>query len=190
MTPTQVSRFLVQHISHTVGARAALLYQEIRRCLGLRGGRMIGSTKWIYKTMQELADRFGFSVRDIQRQLKRLVELGWLKRKQLEAKQYKRRYWYTFGEVDPFCPVRERQADAAVSDKPSGSSSCSKKRQSGIGAPQRQDRSAQQEQPYAIPDADATQKVIHRWDGMTFTLPPKTYATRSAPVGFGRTLQT
>ena len=58
---------------------------------------MIGSTKWIYKTMQELADRFGFSVRDIQRHLKRLVELGWLKREQLEAKQYKRRYWYTFG---------------------------------------------------------------------------------------------
>ena len=40
--------------------------------------------RWIYKTMQDLADGFGFSVRDIQRHLKTLCDLGWLKREQLE----------------------------------------------------------------------------------------------------------
>ena len=78
----------MRHISHDVGPRAALLYQEIRRCLGLRGGRTINGTKWIYKTMQDLADRFGFSVRDIQRHLKKLWSTsagsnvsGWMQRR-------------------------------------------------------------------------------------------------------------
>ena len=177
----------MRHISHDVGPRAALLYQEIRRCLGLRGGRTIDGTKWIHKKMQELADKFGFSIRDIQRHLKTLCDLGWLKREQLEAKQYKRRYWYTFGEVDPFCPVRERQADAPVSDKPSGSFLSSRNGQTGTGRQRRWEQSSgQPEQPHNIPDADATRKVpINRWEGMTFCPPPETHATRRAkPEGF------
>ena len=77
--------------------------------------------------MQELADRFGFSVRDIQRHLKKLCDLGWLKRERKKAERKQdQTYWYAFGEVDPFtsapCPVRERQAGAPMNDKPSGSS--------------------------------------------------------------------
>ena len=53
------------------------------------------------ETVKELADRFGFSIRDIQRHLKTLCDLGWLKRR-LGQKQYKRRYWYLRRHADPF----------------------------------------------------------------------------------------
>ena len=155
---------------------------------------MINGTKWIHKKMQELADKFGFSIRDIQRHLKTLCDLGWLKREQLEAKQYKRRYWYTFGEVDPFCPVRERQADVPVSDKPAGSFLSSKNGQTGTGAARRQSRFAPEEQPHNIPDADATSRFLQQQSAMVFvpapggrrgTCPAETRATRRAkPEGF------
>ena len=184
----------LRHISNDVGARAALLYQEIRRCLGLRkGGEQFNGERWIWKTMQELSDRFGFSVRDIQRHLKKLCDLGWLKREKKKAsKNWDQTYWYAFGDVDPYaeaksCPVRERQADATEDAGLSGSSSCSRKRRTGAGAPRRWEQSSEQpEQPYAIPDADATRKVIDRWEGMAFCPPPGTNATRPASQGFAQ----
>ena len=96
--------------------------------------------------MQELADRFGFSVRDIQRHLKKLCDLGWLKRERKKAKKnWDQTYWYAFGEVDPFtsakpCPVGEAQADAPVGDKPAGSSFSSRNEQTGTGAPRRREQ--------------------------------------------------
>ena len=185
----------MRHISHEVGARAALLYQEIRRCLGLRGGRKVNGTKWIFKTMQELADRFGFSVRDIQRHLKKLCDLGWLKRERLDAKKnWDQTYWYAYGDTDPFtaaksCPVRDLPDRSRDDDKLSGSSSCSRNGQTGAGRPRRWEQSSE-EQPYAIPDANATRKVINRWEGMTFCPPPGTHATKPAPQGFGRASDT
>ena len=157
----------MRHISHDVGPRAALLYQEIRRCLGLRGGRTINGTKWIYKTMQDLADRFGFSVRDIQRHLKRLVDLGWLKRERLDAKKdWDQTYWYSYGETDPFtsaksCPVRERQGGGLKGGSPAGSSSSSRNGQTGNGRQRRGIGFANDEQPCALaPDAEATAPLL------------------------------
>ena len=47
------------HFPRRGATSGQLLYQEIRRCIdGLRGRRIINGTKWIYKTMQDLADRF------------------------------------------------------------------------------------------------------------------------------------
>ena len=193
-------RSFMRHISHEVGARAALLYQEIRRCLGLRGGRMINGTKWIYKTMKELADRFGFSIRDIQRHLKTLCDLGWLKREQLERKQYKRRYWYTYGDTDPFteaksCPVRDLPDRARDDDDRSGSFPSSRRGHTGHGRQRRWEQSSgQPEQPHAIPNAEETKRRRLREEAMVFvpapggrrgTCPAETHATRSAAVGFG-----
>lgn len=171
----------MRHISNEVGARAALLYQEIRRCLGLRGGRTVSGTKWIYKTMSELSERFGFSVRDIQRHLKRLVDLGWLKRERLDAKKdWDQTYWYSYGEVDPFtsaksCPVREWQPDGFKGGNTAGSSSSSRNRQTGGGRQRRREQSSeQQEQPCAhAPDAEATQKLIKQQEALVVGDPVK-----------------
>ena len=38
-----------------VGVRRAAIYNEIRRCLRLRGGSMVDGIKWIYKTYRKLA---------------------------------------------------------------------------------------------------------------------------------------
>ena len=161
-------RSFMRHISHDVGPRAALLYQEIRRCLQLRsGGGTFNGERWIFKTMQELADRFGFSVRDIQRHLKKLCDLGWLRREKKKAsKNWDQTYWYTFGEVDPFtsaksCPVRERQGGGLKGGSPAGSSSSSRNEQPGTGRHRRGKGFANDEQPCALaPDAEATAPLL------------------------------
>ena len=152
---------------------------------------MINGTKWIYKTMKELSDRFGFSIRDIQRHLKKLCDLGWLKREQLERKQYKRRYWYTYGDTDPFteaksCPVRDLPDRARDDDDRSGSFLSSKKGHTGRGRQRRGEQSSKQpEQPHSIRGADETSDFLRdRYAGMTFCPPPGTHATRPEARGF------
>ena len=158
---------------------------------------MINGTKWIYKTMKELADKFGFSIRDIQRHLKTLCDLGWLKREQLERKQYKRRYWYTYGDTDPFteaksCPVRDLPDRARDDDNRSGSFPSSRREHTGHGRQRRWEQSSgQPEQPHPVPNADATARLLaerKKWESWGLrkgTCPAETHATRRAkPEGF------
>ena len=79
----------------------AEIYKEIRRCLRLRGGTTVDGVKWIWKTAKELGKLFGVNEKTCRRHLKRLVDLGWLKRLQWEKHWGKRAYFYTLGEQAP-----------------------------------------------------------------------------------------
>lgn len=57
--------------------------------------------KWIWKTSEELAERLGCSEKTIRRHLKRLVDLGWLKREQLQKRWGMRAYHYSLGDEAP-----------------------------------------------------------------------------------------
>ena len=57
--------------------------------------------KWIWKTSEELADRFGCNEKTIRRHLKGLVEMGWLKREQLQKRWGMRAYHYSLGDDAP-----------------------------------------------------------------------------------------
>ena len=57
--------------------------------------------KWIWKTSEELADRFGCNEKTIRRHLKGLVEMGWLKREQLQKRFGMRAYHYSLGDDAP-----------------------------------------------------------------------------------------
>ena len=65
-----------------MGARAACCTKRFADALAFGGNDQRHQVD--YKKMRELSDRFGFSVRDIQRHLKKLCT-GWLKREQLEV---------------------------------------------------------------------------------------------------------
>ena len=90
-----------RHLPHEVGCLSAEIYKEIRRCLRLRGGVMHDGIKWIWKTSEELADRFGCNEKTIRRHLKGLVEMGWLKREQLQKRWGMRAYHYSLGDDAP-----------------------------------------------------------------------------------------
>lgn len=63
--------------------------------------------KWIWKTSEELAERLGCSEKTIRRHLKRLVDLGWLKREQLQKRWGMRAYHYSLGDDAPLKPAVE-----------------------------------------------------------------------------------
>ena len=79
----------------------AEIYKEIRRCLRLKGGTVVDGVKWIWKTAKELGKLFGVNEKTCRRHLKRLVDLGWLKRLQCEKQWGKRAYFYTLGDQAP-----------------------------------------------------------------------------------------
>ena len=90
-----------RHLASEVGCLSAEIYKEIRRCLRLRGGVMHDGIKWIWKTSEELAERLGCSEKTIRRHLKHLVDLGWLKREQLQKRWGMRAYHYSLGDEAP-----------------------------------------------------------------------------------------
>lgn len=57
--------------------------------------------KWIWKTSKELAERLGCSEKTVRRHLKHLVDLGWLKREQLQKRWGMRAYHYSLGDDAP-----------------------------------------------------------------------------------------
>ena len=57
--------------------------------------------KWIWKTSEELAERLGCHEKTIRRHLKHLVDLGWLKREQLQKRWGMRAYHYSLGDDAP-----------------------------------------------------------------------------------------
>lgn len=85
-----------------IGLTSASVYKEIRRCLGLKGGSVHRGIKWIYKSARELSELLGVSEKTVRRCLKRLIDLGWLVRKQWDKRWGKRTYYYAFGPEAPF----------------------------------------------------------------------------------------
>ena len=128
-----------RHLPREVGCLSAEIYKEIRRCLRLRGGVMHDGIKWIWKTSEELADRFGCNEKTIRRHLKGLVEMGWLRREQLQKRFGMRAYHYSLGDDAPLKlngrhlapkasalpnsqkPFQTRRFDRTEADKMSGS---------------------------------------------------------------------
>ena len=88
----------------------AAIYQEIRRCLRLRGGKTIDGVKWIWKTADELAELFGINERTVRRHPKKLINLGWLVRQQWDKRWGKRHFYYTFGENSPLKPMPDQNS--------------------------------------------------------------------------------
>ena len=84
-----------------VGARRAAIFNEIRRCLRLRGGTVVDGSKWIYKTCRELAELLGVCIKTIERDLRLLVSLGWLERERHDARWGKQHYYYRLGPDAP-----------------------------------------------------------------------------------------
>lgn len=120
-----------RHLASEVGCLSAEIYKEIRRCLRLRGGVMHDGIKWIWKTSEELAERLGCNEKTIRRHLKHLVELGWLKREQLQKRWGMRAYHYSLGDnaplkavaaaINPQMPVQTRRSVRTEADTMSGS---------------------------------------------------------------------
>ena len=94
----------------------AEIYKEIRRCLRLRGGKVINGVKWIWKTANELAELFGINERTVRRHLKKLIDLGWLARQQWDKRWGKRQFYYTLGEKSPLQPVPDQNGHPARSN--------------------------------------------------------------------------
>ena len=145
---------LQQHVCKTLGPTGALIYIELRRCLSLRGGQIINGRKWIWKTVDDLAELFGISERTVRRHLKRIIDLGFLIRKKQKASQdWDQTYWYAWGDTDPFteaktCPLQGGHADRIQKVKPAGSSN----------GQERTNRIEGQ----AIPTADETATLLER----------------------------
>ena len=111
------------HARKTCGSTAWLVFQEIRFWLGKQGGTQHEGQHWIWKKAEELAEALGFNEKTIRRSLKKLVDLGWLKREKLNAKKRRdQTYWYACGEIDPFSPVA---TGASARPQPDISSACS-----------------------------------------------------------------
>jgi hypothetical protein len=73
----------------------------MRRCLRLRGGSVDDGVKWIYKTCRELSGLLGCCMKTVERDLRLLVELGWLKREKHDARWGKQGYYYCLGDAAP-----------------------------------------------------------------------------------------
>ena len=112
---------MYRSLASEVGCLRAEIFKEIRRCLRLRGGKTIDGIKWIYKSAQELAELFGVHEKTIRRHLKALVQMGWLKREQLDKRWGKRVYFYVLGEGSPLKPVQQDQTAPVKADKRSAS---------------------------------------------------------------------
>ena len=108
---------MYRSLASEVGCLRAEIFKEIRRCLRLRGGKTVDGIKWIYKSAQELAELFGVHEKTIRRHLKALVQMGWLKREQLDKRWGKRVYFYVLGEGSPLKPVQQDQDARSKPDK-------------------------------------------------------------------------
>ena len=84
------------HFAAEAGCLEYLLLEEIRHWLSKRGGAEHDGHHWIYKSAQELADRFGRARNTVAKALRRLVELGVLERQRLGVTvgHYTNRAWY------------------------------------------------------------------------------------------------
>ena len=112
---------MYRSLASEVGCLRAEIFKEIRRCLRLRGGKTVDGIKWIYKSAQELAELFGVHEKTIRRHLKALVQMGWLKREQLDKRWGKRTYFYVLGDGSPLRPVQQEQNARSNADKRSAS---------------------------------------------------------------------
>ncbi|BEV36857.1 helix-turn-helix domain-containing protein [Synechococcus sp. M16CYN] len=99
-----------RHLASEVGCLSAEIYREIHRCLRLPSGVVIDGVKWISKTAEELSQLLGCNEKTVQRHLKQLVEIGWLKREQLQKQLCKRVYYYTLGDNAPLEPVSAQKS--------------------------------------------------------------------------------
>ena len=104
-------------LASEVGCLSAEIYKEIRRCLRLRGGVTHDGIKWIWKTSEELAERLGCHEKTIRRHLKALVDMGWLKREQLQKRWGMRAYHYSLGDNAPLKPVAVAGSDQKNTQK-------------------------------------------------------------------------
>ena len=62
---------------------------------------MVDGIKWIYKTCRELAGLLGVCIKTIERDLRVLVEKGWLEREKHDARWGKQHYYYRLGAAAP-----------------------------------------------------------------------------------------
>ena len=112
---------MYRSLASEVGCLRAEIFKEIRRCLRLRGGKTVNGIKWIYKSAEELAELFGVHEKTIRRHLKALVQMGWLKREQLDKRWGKRVYFYVLGDGSPLRPNQSEQDVRSKPDKVSAS---------------------------------------------------------------------
>lgn len=89
----------------------------MRYWLGRNGGADFDDKHWIFKSVRELVEHFGFSESSVRRNLKKLLDLGWLVREKKKAHKWDHTYWWTFGVTDPF--KRVQGTSAAVQSQPS-----------------------------------------------------------------------
>ena len=108
---------MYRSLASEVGCLRAEIFKEIRRCLRLRGGKTVNGVKWIYKSALELSELFGVHEKTIRRHLKALVQMGWLKREQLDKRWGKRTYFYVLGEGSPLKPIQQEQDARSKPDK-------------------------------------------------------------------------
>jgi hypothetical protein len=131
-------------LASEVGARRAAAYNEIRRCLRLRGGTVVEGSKWIYKTCRELAELLGCCVKTIERDLRALVELGWLERERHDARWGKQHYYYRLGANAPLRGVSDQTGTVVPAEPDRMSASKSRSTTSRNSLPPRNSQTSQQ----------------------------------------------
>ncbi len=133
-----------------VGARRAAIYNEIRRCLRLRGGTVVEGSKWIYKTCRELAELLGCCIKTIERDLRLLVEMGWLERERHDARWGKQHYYYRMGPEAPLRGVSNESRPVVPPEPDKMSASKSSSTTSRNSLPARNSQRGQQPERMAV----------------------------------------
>jgi hypothetical protein len=146
-----VSTTRFRSLASEVGARRAAIYNEIRRCLRLRGGTVVEGCKWIYKTCRELAELLGCCIKTIERDLRRLVELGWLERERHDARWGKQHYYYRLGGEAPLKGVSHESGPVVPPEPDKLSGSISRRTTSRNSLPPKDSRNSQQPERRTVP---------------------------------------
>lgn len=140
-----------QHCAAEFGCFEYLLLEEIRHCLGLRGGVNHDGHHWVYKSAQELAGIFGRARNTVAKALRHLVAMGALERQQLGVAvgHHTNRAWYyrlADGAPDWMKGVRNgtRKTEAVHCARPAQSNISSTSPRIHIKAQQRQQPAIQQ----------------------------------------------
>ena len=163
----------VQLAQLTGCASTAQLLHDICRRLPLVGGADHGGHHWVWLSAREASEVLNCARNTAAAALKRLVEAGFLIREKLgENQRYGRnRSWYY--RPGPQCPefllgkpVRTRRA-------PSCSTVAQSSRTTFKNHQQKRVANAQNEQPHAIPDAEATKRDRQAEEAMVFVPAPK-----------------
>jgi len=185
------------HLAAVTGSAqsAALLYDICRR-MPLCGGADHGGHHWVWLSAREAGEVINSARNTAAKYLDQLVKLGFLVREKLgQAQQFGRnRCWYY--RPGPECPdfllgkpVRTREA-----------SSCSKPERStrttSLPTNKKRVANAQNEQPHAIPDAEATKRQLKSEEERVFVpcptalrsqkgvpIPPKTHENKQSHGG-------